>query len=334
MTYSAAIEAQLAKEAQETPATKGDDLDAFWQSFNDGSRQVEAPEKPFVPPSERRRKAPAVSLGWRKALEAPLAPWQARLGSRAVDQARAELEEALEAAQFAADAVKSIGADQQAEHEAIAAQARADVASGTRTKVATTDWTYETAAREAAWSAAHDAASKAQRRYRAVVSSEAPKHLERLVADGEKARTSALKKLEAARRDVAEAVAATKAVREADTALGLHPRGWHRGIPSRRELPAKAVAGFDHVMAFLKADGDYETGRYVLDGSTTLPLHTREALMTRGRERDRWIVALTERSEGYAVTAYTRGMHIEGVTDSDAAIFQREHLSCRDIGPE
>lgn len=332
MTYSAAIEAQLAKEAQATPPTKDDDLDAFFSSFTAGGGFIEPPEKPFVPPSERRRKAPAVTRGWRHVLEAPLAPWQARLGSRAVDQARAELGDALERAQ--ADAVKSIGADRQAEHDAIAAQARADVASGTRTEVTTTDWTYETAAREAAWTAAHDAASKAQLRYRAVVSSEAPKHFERLVADGEKARASALKKLEAARRDVAEAVAATKAVREADTALGLHPRGWHRGIPSRRELPAKAVTGFDDVMAFLKADGDYETGRYVLDASTKLPLHTREALMTRGRERDRWIVALTERAEGYAVTSYTRGMSIDGVTDSDVAIFQREHLNRRDIGPE
>lgn len=259
----------------------------------------------YVAPSQRKRKAPVVTIGWAEPLYAAIPSWRMALGSPALDKAVKEALAKIDVAEKAADAFKSLAEDQRRETAAIIEAAKA----GLSKEIDRTDWEVEAAIREQSWADAYADAQKAASRCRAVTSSETAKRLPQLVAYAAEKRAAALKKAKAAHDDIVLAIAATTAIREADKALGLTPKGWHRTTQDKVNAPGDARNGLAAVLRYLDTDDEMISGKYVLDTSATVPMHTREYLASRpsGSHEEHTLFQI-EASEHWSVTDHTKGL--------------------------
>lgn len=292
------------------------------------------PPKPFRRPQDRRQpRGVDPSSHWAERLTQAVQPHHDLLASKAVDGARGELLAKVEAAQVAADAVLSVEAERKAEQASRTESARADAATSSPAVAlpVATDWEATKAARLAIFNDAHGAAAKAANVYRSTVASEAPRRIDAVLTTAEGRRAKALSAVRSIEADVQAAVEAAEAVKAFESEFGLSgTHGWHRFTDDERAMHRRAARALDGIRTYLDRTDDAATGRWILDESPSLPMHSRAALAeASGGTRDRWILAQAELDDelnGRPALSDTRDPD-----DEHDSLFAREHLAKRSL---
>lgn len=307
MTYSAAVQQQLDREAAQPPATTTDAVEEVFRR-NSQDRHVEAPERPFRGrPGQVRKRVVSPRSSWRTQIEHEVvAGWAKHVPSTKLAAARQALREACDVAEAKGAALLALDGDKQLEQRAIEAAAAREIETGQAEDIVSSDWTTVEARRSAAWSASYDLAFKASRAYIAIQQTETPAALPGLIKLAAEKRAKAAKALRAAEDELKEAAALSRAIRDAATDLKLVDPSWSKPDADLRALPAAAVDGIAAARRFAEADDDYTSGAVFVADDGVLPDYRRRGLLNKGTELAIWSLAQIELIEGYAVTDYTR----------------------------
>lgn len=272
------------------------------------------PEKPWVHPDERRRRRrlPAHVRAVSALLEA-IEGWHSQLASDAIDSAAAELHEAVERAERAAQKVRTLDRDRSREADRVTAAVRSGKEAPTRV-----DWQVEEGLRQRTWDEAYSAAQAAQGRYVATVEAEAPQRIEALRVRAERAREKArkaLRRIEADVRAAADASAAVvaygkkaKIIRHSEVSLWQTPNG---------AAPDSLIGHLGAVLDALDTidRDDVLNGSFVNEPTPpVVPMVTRRAIAKRA-ERSQYAasqleaIEALEAQQGQPRSTYTAASH-------------------------